>query len=113
MIGSFIADAVPGALYAGVERLLTWKLAYHGVDANSWVVVTAGAFYGSKYPEGAQVTLPAIAGHRDVDFTDCPGNIGYTVLDRLRVDVQRDVMNSVPYPLAGWTPPPSGPGLLT
>ena len=41
----------------------------------------AGAVY-SRYPAGSEVTLPRIAGHRDADSTDCPGDALYGELPR-------------------------------
>ena len=43
----------------------------------------AGARY-SRFPAGAHVSLPRIAGHRDGDSTDCPGNVLYGELPRIR-----------------------------
>ena len=38
----------------------------------------------SKYPAGSEVSLPRIAGHRDADATDCPGNALYHELPGIR-----------------------------
>ncbi len=43
----------------------------------------AGAVY-SRFPAGARVSLPRIAGHRDADSTDCPGDALYGELPALR-----------------------------
>jgi uncharacterized protein with LGFP repeats len=49
-------------------------------------VSRGGAVY-SKYPAGARVALPRIAGHRDADSTDCPGDRLYGELPGLRAQV--------------------------
>ena len=62
-----------------LERLLAWKLALHGAPAEGRVVVRvnpAGARY-SRFPANAPVALPRVAGHRDADSTECPGNALY------------------------------------
>ena len=48
----------------------------------------AGASY-SRFPANARVPLPRIAGHRDGDATDCPGNVLYGELPAIRRAVQR------------------------
>jgi hypothetical protein len=51
--------------------------------------VTPGGAVYSRYPAGARVSLPRIAGHRDADTTECPGNDFYGELPRLRPLVSR------------------------
>ena len=46
-------------------------------------VKPAGAVY-SRFPAGAHVSLPRIAGHRDGDSTDCPGDALYGELPSIR-----------------------------
>jgi len=60
VIGTFSTDPVPDAAISGLQRLLNWKLGLHGVDPLGQVTV------GGR-------TIPTIAGHRDVNATDCPG----------------------------------------
>ena len=74
--------------------------------------MVAGDFNGSRYPAGTHVTVWTISGHRDVDETDCPGDDGYSILPRLRLDVESDLTNTVPYPYGWWSPTGSGPGVL-
>ncbi|MCU1447923.1 MAG: N-acetylmuramoyl-L-alanine amidase, family 2 [Acidimicrobiales bacterium] len=112
MLGDFTSAPVPAAMYNGVRTILTWKLFVHKVDANRQITVTAGDFSGSRYPAGTRVNLWTISGHRDVDQTDCPGNAGYSILPRLRLDVQNDLTNTPPYPYGWWAPVSSGPGVL-
>ena len=45
--------------------------------------------YGQKFATGRQVTFPAIAGHRDANFTDCPGGKLYAQLPSIRKVVAR------------------------
>ena len=67
VIGTFSTDAVPDAAVSGLQRLLDWKLALHRVDPMGQVRV-------------GDLAVPAIAGHRDVNATDCPGQ---RIQDRL------------------------------
>jgi hypothetical protein len=75
----------PAAMTA-LQYLLAWKLSLHGQPAGgraNVVVDPADAFY-TKFPPGAHITLPRIAGHRDGDLTDCPGNALYGRLPAVR-----------------------------
>jgi hypothetical protein len=86
VLGSFMSVPISLQARQALERLLAWKLALHGVPPEGRVTVRvnpAGASY-SRFPAGAHVALPRIAGHRDADTTDCPGNALYGELRALR-----------------------------
>ena len=55
--------------------LLAWKLSLHGVPALGRVSVAVAADGASYTPfaAGAHVSLPRVAGHRDGDQTELPG----------------------------------------
>jgi hypothetical protein len=86
VLGTFV-DAVPSpAALDALERLLAWKLALHGVPVRGEVRVEVNpsdAYY-TPFAPGQRVLLPRIAGHRDGDLTDCPGNAFYHRLPSLR-----------------------------
>jgi hypothetical protein len=91
VLGSFMSVPVSPQARGALERLLAWKLSLHGVPSQGRVVVRvnpAGAVY-SRFPAGARVPLPRIAGHRDGDTTDCPGNVLYAELPAIRAGVRR------------------------
>lgn len=71
VIGTFSSAEVPGAAVDGLQRVLNWKLALHGIDPMGSVRV------GDR-------TLATIAGHRDVNATDCPGQRLYDRLGAIR-----------------------------
>jgi hypothetical protein len=86
MIGSFQDALPPRAARRALAELLAWKLSLHGLPLEGKVTVrvnAAGQAY-SRYPAGTPVTLNRIAGHRDGDSTDCPGNALYRRLPFLR-----------------------------
>jgi N-acetylmuramoyl-L-alanine amidase-like protein len=86
VLGSFSSVAISPAALATLERLLAWKLSLHGVPATGRVLVKvnpAGAGY-SRFPANAIVPLPRIAGHRDADSTECPGDRLYGELPAAR-----------------------------
>jgi len=91
VLGTFSSVPISRAARRALEALLAWKLSLHGVPAQGRVTVRvnpAGAFY-SRFPANARVSLPRIAGHRDADTTECPGNVLYGELPAIRAEVRR------------------------
>ena len=72
------------AAIAAMARLIRWKLPLHGVPTSGDVTLTSAGGASSRYPAGAQVTVPRILGHRDTNATACPGSALYNQLDELR-----------------------------
>jgi hypothetical protein len=89
MVGDFM-DVIPRpAAIRALQHLLAWKLSLHGIPAHGRVTVVvdpADAFY-TPFRPGALVSLPRVAGHRDGDLTDCPGNVFYHHLPAIRPHV--------------------------
>ena len=107
VLGTFASVAISSAARNALEELLAWKLSLHGVPSEGRVVVTvnpAGASY-SKYPAKAHVPLPRIAGHRDADTTDCPGDVLYGELPAIRTGVRRLAPNPTRATLTLAAPP--------
>ena len=76
VLGTFVSSVPSPAALDAVEHLLAWKLALHGVPALGKVgvrVSPASAFY-TPFRPGQLVRLHRVAGHREGDSTDCPGN---------------------------------------
>ena len=91
VLGDFM-DVVPSpAAIGALERFLAWKLSLHGLPTHGEVTVVvdpADAYY-TPFAPGAHVFLPRVAGHRDGDSTDCPGNAFYAQLPSIRPHVDR------------------------
>ncbi len=86
ILGAFQTALPSASALTALTHLLGWKLSLHGVPTTGQVAVhvdPAGAVY-SRFPAGAAVELPRIAGHRDGDTTDCPGDALYAQLPALR-----------------------------
>ena len=86
LLGTFGAIDISGPAQRALAHLLAWKLSLHGVPVRGRTTVTvdpAGAVY-SRFPAGTRVSLPRVAGHRDADSTDCPGDALYHRLGSLR-----------------------------
>jgi hypothetical protein len=117
ILGSFMFTLPSPAATAALQQLLAWKLTLHGVPTLGKVRVEvdpADAFY-TPFAPGQLVLLPRIAGHRDGDLTDCPGDDLYGRLPSVRTQVNR--LAGVPPQLtlsaSRTTLPPATPVVLT
>jgi hypothetical protein len=91
LIGNFQTSTVPSAAVDALERLLAWKLNWHGVDPTRTVDYTT--ISGTdRWPAGSTHTLPYVVGHRDPGNTDCPGDHLYALLPAIRADVARRIL---------------------
>lgn len=111
VLGTFSSVPISKAARDALEKLLAWKLSLHGVPAQGRVTVKvnpAGASY-SRFPANARVSLPRIAGHRDGDATECPGNVLYGELPAIRTGVRRLAPSPTRVTLALTTPPVVAP----
>ena len=77
-IGDFSAvQQTPEAL-AAMARLIRWKLPLSGAPTSGSTKLTR---VGGN---GATLTVPRVSGHRDVNSTECPGQLLYDQLPELR-----------------------------
>lgn len=105
LLGDFMNALPSQAAIGALEHVLGWKLALHGVPArgHATVVVDPASAYYTPFRPGAHVSLPRIAGHRDGDSTDCPGNALYGQLPSIRPRVAS--LSGMPAKLSLSTPP--------
>jgi hypothetical protein len=84
LLGDFQATAPPAAMQASLVRLLAYLSARY--DLSTWNnASTSFVSRGSnKWRSGRVVSARTISGHRDMSFTDCPGNGAYGLLDDWR-----------------------------
>ena len=87
VIGTYISEAPPAAAVTSLENLLAWKLSLGGLDPFGSAKMTCGST--EKFKAGATVTLPVIAGHRDANYTECPGDALYALLPTVRTTVAK------------------------
>jgi flagellar hook assembly protein FlgD len=85
VIGTFSNVAPPPAALNALKKLLAWKLDVHHIDPLGSATLTCG--YGQKFATGQRVKFHVIAGHRDANYTDCPGTKLYGLLPGIRKSV--------------------------
>ncbi|HET6497273.1 MAG TPA: N-acetylmuramoyl-L-alanine amidase, partial [Thermoleophilia bacterium] len=83
LMGSFDSSSPPAASLAALKKLLAWKLDVHHVKPTSSARMTCRA--DEKYKAGQTVVLPAISGHRNANYTACPGAALYAKLPGIRI----------------------------
>ncbi|QBJ96683.1 cold-shock protein [Rhodococcus sp. ABRD24] len=104
MMGDFTSVAPPQATIESVGKFLGWRLKAAGLNPKGTTRMYSEGTQFSKYPIGAAVDLPIIFAHRDVGYTECPGNVGYTKMGQIR-DIAAGTGGG-----GGGTPPTPNPG---
>ncbi len=85
VIGSFGTVTPPSAAMTSLKRLLAWKLDVHHINPVAKAEMVCYAT--QKYTEGSTVTFNVISGHRNANYTACPGDAFYALLPAVRKTV--------------------------
>jgi len=85
MMGNFEEAAPTQAAVDGLEEFLAWRMNMHAIPASGVVTVTSQG--SNKWPEGTDVQLYRISGHRDTGLTADPGKYFYPQLPAVRAAV--------------------------
>ena len=84
-LGTYDTASTPAALSSATTRLIGWRLGVAGIDPTGSTTVTNRT--GSTFrgvPNGGQVPVRTVVGHRDLGSTACPGESTYTKLGAYR-----------------------------
>lgn len=88
VLGTYTDAAPSQAAMVSVARIAAWKLGQYGVSPSGTATLTAGDsgrnYFGKTWAKGAQMSFPAIHGHRDGYNTQCPGDAFYGKLATIR-----------------------------
>lgn len=82
MLGTYAAPP-SGQTQQAVAQIIGFRLGAYGVNPNGTMQYATGTGENSKY-QNQTVTLPRVFGHRDVAYTNCPGDGGYAALGNIR-----------------------------
>jgi flagellar hook assembly protein FlgD len=85
VMGTFSTVQPPSAAVTSLKRLLAWKLDVHHVNPLAKAEMLCRTT--QKYTEGQIVTFPVISGHRQANWTACPGDAFYALLPAVRSSV--------------------------
>ena len=80
LIGNFVQAPPSAPMVDSLVKLLAWCADRWGVETAPGALATFTSRGSNKWPAGATVTTPTIAGHRDMSATACPGDAAYAVV---------------------------------
>lgn len=83
-IGNFVSATPPSVMVSAIERLLAWRFDVAHTDSLNMAHMESGGGAGNRYSKGKWVWFHKIAGHRDANFTACPGYQLYVKLPAIR-----------------------------
>jgi N-acetylmuramoyl-L-alanine amidase/FlgD Ig-like domain len=83
-LGTFTSQPPSKKMVQAYKRLLAWRLDVAHIRPTGKAVMESAGGPNQKFDKGQEVTLPAIAGHRDTGFTTCPGARLYRKLPGIR-----------------------------
>ena len=83
MMGDYSAVSPSDAQLSSVGKMAGWFLKRAGIsDVTGWAGLHV--WTTERYQAGSTISMPRILGHRDVGYTTCPGNVGYSKLGTIR-----------------------------
>lgn len=88
MLGNYMTATPTSAGLDILARVIAWRLSgvyRNGTGTTQW----HGGAATTRYPNVGTYTLPMIIGHRDVNYTDCPGTNLYAALPSVRTRVSQ------------------------
>ncbi|MFE2377878.1 N-acetylmuramoyl-L-alanine amidase [Streptomyces sp. NPDC059398] len=88
VLGTFTSAEPPAAVVTALSHFTAWKLGLTGADPKGKATLVSGG--GNRYPEGDEVKLNVISGHRDGFATECPGARLYAKLGEIRDAAAKD-----------------------
>lgn len=97
LLGSYISQPPTDAALQSLVKVLTFIALRDNLSLDVGATASFVSRGSNKIPLGKAVTTPIIVGHRDMTYTDCPGDGMYVLLPQVRSQAleQRDV----------WRPP--------
>ncbi|WP_245802993.1 N-acetylmuramoyl-L-alanine amidase [Corynebacterium phocae] len=109
MLGDYSANEPSQAMLKSAAEIAGWKAARSGFDPAGQTSLRSGGFRGSRFPAGTTYNGPSFLGHRDLHFTECPGENTVPYWPQLRADAHRKyvaITNGTPDPAPAPDPEP-------
>ncbi|EWT07530.1 hypothetical protein N864_06380 [Intrasporangium chromatireducens Q5-1] len=83
-LGNYSTSAAPSAMVDAIARFASWRLGLAHVDPKGSTTLISQGGSGNRYSYGQTVRLPTIFAHRDVGYTECPGDNLYAAVPTIR-----------------------------
>jgi len=92
-LGNYSTAKPSAALVTAIEDVLAWKAYEYGLEPQGRTTLTTGTSSKSqtRYRDGQKVKVDVIQGHRDTNYTACPGTYLYAQLPQIRAAVAAKV----------------------
>src|SRR3954452_7380159 len=84
LLGDFTSQLPTPPAMASLVNVLAWLGGRYRIDISPDATTTFVSRGSQRWAAGATVTTSTIAGHRDMSFTECPGDALYPLLPDLR-----------------------------
>lgn len=84
LLGTFTDVAPTAAALDSLVRVLTWLARRDHIDLSTDATTTFTSRGSQRFARGAVVTAQTISGHRDMSYTECPGDRLYDLLPLIR-----------------------------
>jgi hypothetical protein len=84
MLGDFTAQLPTPAAMTSLVNVLAWLGGRYAIDISPDATTTFVSRGSQRWATGTVVTTHTIAGHRDMSFTECPGDALYPLLPDIR-----------------------------
>jgi hypothetical protein len=97
LLGDFTSQLPTAAAQDSLVNVLAWLSDRYAIDIGEAATTSFISRGSQRWPAGTPVTTNTIAGHRDMSYTECPGNALYPLLPeiRARAVVQREVWKPI------------------
>ena len=84
LLGNHVDVAPTSAAQTGLVRTLAWLAGRHALNTYADATATFVSRGSNRFAAGTTITTPIVSGHRDVTFTECPGDAAYARLPEWR-----------------------------
>ncbi len=93
LLGRFATELPTPAARAALAKVLAWQADRYGIDISPGATTTFVSRGSDRWKKGTVITTRTIAGHRDMTYTECPGDAFYPTLESVRAaaEVQHEL----------------------
>lgn len=86
IMGTYMTSPPPAAARQAMGKAIAWKLNLHGINSATDKITLPGEA-NLRNGSGKLISVPTVSAHRDVGWTDCPGDAFYKQMNTVRSEV--------------------------
>ncbi|MFD3594072.1 N-acetylmuramoyl-L-alanine amidase [Nocardia sp. NPDC058640] len=84
LMGNYETEQPSNESVTAMGKFIGWRSKLAGIDPQGETTMYSEGTEFTFYGQDEAVDLPVVFAHRDVGNTDCPGDAGYAMMDRIR-----------------------------